>query len=205
MHTHTRRNYLCAETGIVELLFGALQGGGPRLSESTSARLSRLLRPITMTVKVSLHKLCLSLLLSPFRSFPHGAFKWRGQLALVWDPPLLCASPSSGPDWHLTLRPGQRGPKSMKWDWPQGCTVRQTTPYLAPPPPLAAGVPGVCRRPRGLGGELTAAGVKAQRAQEYIGQPCDVVTQRKTTLFLDYHLSSKPQLPFHLSLSTLEG
>ena len=89
IHTLTRRNYLCAETGIVALLFGALQGGGPGFWKAQLLAFQE--RSVLSPWQWRSHSLnsppplyfsfAFSLLF-----ISHGAFKRQGRPALVAGP-----------------------------------------------------------------------------------------------------------------------
>lgn len=85
INTRPRRNYLCAEADIVELLFGALQGGSSGFWKAQLLAFQDLC-PITMTVKVSLPKLhpCLYCF-PPSLSFSF-LFQMAGSTSLVVKP-----------------------------------------------------------------------------------------------------------------------
>ena len=106
-------NYLCAETGIVAWLSGALWGGSPSFWKAQLLAFQE--RSVPSTWQWRFH------FLSSLSFFPPLHFSWHFQTT-------GSTLPRDGSVQHswLTFNSKarvKREPRSIKWNWPQGCTL----------------------------------------------------------------------------------
>lgn len=212
IHTLAWRNYLCAETGIVALLFGALQGGGPgfwraQLLAFQEHAPSHQHDSEGLTALTHSHPYPTPSLLSlQLFSLLFGFFVMlsNGRVFVVGPSTPLCRSFQFSWLTFNSEAEGKEGQRAWNETVRRGRAVRLDHS----PSHTSGSISG--RGPRGsVGalshrGELMALGVKAQSTGVY--RPtlwCSDIKNSNT--FLDYHLLNEPQLPFHLPLSTYEG